>query len=177
MKRMLVLLISLMLVVAISACGFINNEEPILPDATEEPLVKTVNIYFPDNNVMYMEAEERIIEGRDDIEFVKAIIDEILKGPVSEKLNPAIRGDVKLLAVSIDEKGLCTVNLSEEFETHNTGGSAMESMAIYSIVNSLCGLDSIDKVKINIAGNIEAEFGGHFYMGDPFEPDKNLICP
>lgn len=177
MKKALCILIGITFIFALTACGCVNEESPVLPtDATKALQKKTVNIYFPDENVMYVEAEERVIEGADDIDFAAAIIAEILKGPVSEKLNPAVRGDVKVLSIAIDEKGLCTVDLSKEFETYNTGGSAMESMAIYSIVNSLCELDSVDKVKLNIEGNEEAEYGGHFYMGDPFEPDESLIC-
>lgn len=135
---------------------------------------KTVTVYFPDENVMYVEGEERVIKGENEVDFVKAVFAEILKGPESERLNPSLRGDVKLLSVNVD-KGICTVDLSEEFALYNTGGSAMESMAIYSIVNSVCSLEGIDKVKINIEGNSEAEFGGHFYMGEPFEPDVDLV--
>lgn len=171
MKKALCILMGIVLIFALTACGCVNEEAVLPTDVTEDVQKKTVKIYFPDENVMYVEAEERVVEGRDDIDLVNAIIDEILKGPVSERLNVAVRGDVKLLSVAIDEEGLCTIDLSKEFEMYNTGGSTMEAMAIYSIVNSLCELDSIDMVKINIDGNEEAEYGGHFYMGDPFEPD------
>ncbi len=174
MKKVLYVLPSIVLVFFISACGCTSNESAVLP-TDAQIATKTVNIYFPDENVMYMEAEERIIEGEDDIDYAAAIIDEILKGPVNKNLNPAIRGEVKVLSVAIDENGLCTIDLSKEFETYNTGGSAMESMAIYSVVNSLCELDSIEKVKINIDGDEDAEYGGHFLLDEPFEPDKNLI--
>lgn len=174
MKKIMCVLISVILAFLVSACGCVNNA-PVAPTDAAKVTKKTVNIYFPDENVMYFKAEERVIEGADDIDYAEAIIKEILKGPVSEKLNPAIRGDVKVLSIAIDENGLCTLDLSKEFETYNTGGSAMESMAIYSVVNSLCELDSIEKVKINIDGEENAEYGGHFLLDEPFEPDKNLI--
>ncbi len=174
MKKALYVLVSILLVFFISACGCNNDESATLPTDAQNA-TKTVNIYFPDENVMYMEAEERVIEGKTDPQLAEAIICEILKGPEREDLNPALRGEVKVLNVEIDKNGLCTIDLSKEFETYNTGGSAMESMAIYSVVNSLCELDSIDRVKINIDGKEDAEYGGHFLLDEPFEPDKNLM--
>lgn len=176
MKKIFIIMICSILILAVTACGSTDEDVSRPTDATEALLQKNVKVYFPDDNVMYVEAEERIVVGEDDIDFAAAIFQEILKGPERENLNPAVRGGVKLLSLSIDENGLCTVDLSKEFETYNTGGSAMESMAIYSIVNSLCELDSIDKVKINIEGNKTAEYGGHFLLDEPFEPDKKLIC-
>jgi len=127
-----------------------------------------VTLYFPDENVMNLEKETREIEVEESVE--KSVLLEVFKGPRNEKLIPSVRGDIKIISTET-ENGICIVNLSSEFTKNNTGGSAQESMAIMSIVKSLCEIEGIDKVKINIEGDENPEFGGHFSLEEPFSPD------
>ncbi len=126
-----------------------------------------VRLYFPDAEFMYLEPELRSVEKGESIE--KNIVKEIIKGPQNPELNKSVSGEVKVLSAKTEE-GICTVDLSEEFSKFNTGGTTKESMAVMSIVYSLCSIEGIEGVKINIDGDYNAPFGGHFTLDEPFYP-------
>ena len=158
MRRFISVLLCAMLVFSLSACGCGKDIEPV-----------NVKLYFPDENMNYA-VELREIKAEN---IWKATAQELLKGPERTGLTSAIAGDVKVLSAEIVD-GICVVDLSEEFMEHNTGGTFKESLAIYSIVNTLCAAGA-DGVKINIEGNEEVDFGGHFYLGDNFYFEPNMV--
>lgn len=127
-----------------------------------------VTLYFPDKDVMNLEKEVREIHIRGSIE--KSILSELMKGPESGELNPSLYGNITVISVTTKD-GLCTIDFSSEFREHNTGGSTKEYMAIMSIVKSLCEVEGIERVKINIEGEENPQFGGHFTLEEPFSPD------
>ncbi len=172
MKKIISVVLCFLVVVSMSAC-FKDTPAIEMPAEDETEVIgEIVDLYFPDENVFALTVEERVIEYVQN--FEKAVVEEVIKGPVDKKLNKAIYGDVKVLNVKT-ENGLCTVDLSKEFASFNAGGSTQELMAIYSIVNSLCALTTVDKVKINLEGLTDWDFGGHFYMGDVLEFDENIV--
>lgn len=140
--------------------------------AKETP--KTVTLYFSDENVMYLCPESRTIK-TDDENLCKAVAQEVIKGPKSRGLLKTVSGDVKVLSAKTKDN-VCTIDLSEEFSAYNVGGSTKETMAVYSIVSSLCALDGIDSVKINIDGNQNPDFGGHFSLDAPLTPEESLFA-
>ncbi len=138
------------------------------PENIEKAEKTEITLYFPDEEVMYLEKETREIEVEESIE--KSVLLELFEGPENNNLLPAVTGDIEIISIKT-ENGICTVDLSSEFTKHNTGGSTKESMAIMSIVKSLCEIEGVDKVKINIEGDENPEFGGHFTLEEPFSPD------
>jgi len=150
-----------------------NKEaEPNTDEAKDEkPKEVEVSLFFADENIAHLKAEKRVFKNDDTIvgEVVQAIID----GPNNENLCTLIPSDTKIISASVSGD-LCTINLNDEF-TNFTGGTSMENLAIYSIVNSLCSIDDISKVKIDIEGNKNAMFGGHYSLEDVFTQDMSLV--
>lgn len=140
----------------------------------KEPVKMEVTLYFPDMNILNLCAEKRMIETADSLE--KAVVEAVIAGPQSNDLLPSVTNDIKVLSATIaDGSSTCVVDLSKEFVLNNTGGTDIETFAIYSIVNSLCQLPGIDNVKINIDGNKNAVFGGHYDITVPIEADMSLV--
>ena len=158
MKRLISVLLCGMLLVALFVCGCGKAIAPV-----------NVKLYFLDENMNYA-VEMREIKAEN---IWKATAEELLKGPYITNLTSAIAGDVKVLSAEIVD-GICVVDLSEDFREHNTGGTLKESLAIYSIVNTLCAAGA-EGVKINIEGDEEVDFGGHFYLGESFYFEPNMV--
>jgi len=182
MKKFLLVLISVLSLIVFSGCKDDPAEKK--PTATqttppskqeEKTINQEVSFYYPDDAVMYLCPETLTVSTRE-TEFLETIVHTLINGPVSEELNPSISGKVNVLSATLEDN-ICTVDLSEEFAKHNTGGSTKETMAVYSIVNTLCGIDGIEKVKINIGGNENPDFGGHFALSEPLLPDLSIIEP
>lgn len=194
MKRILPFMLMGIILLYAASCKEEEKQSSLIPTATQStdakenadkpkeknepnytsPDVKTrtLSLYFVDSAAQYLRQEERNI-GTDDEAIEWAIIYELIKGPETQGLKKAINGNVGILSIET-KKGVCTVDLTKEFVDANTGGSTKETFAIYSLVNSLCALDSVDKVKINIEGNTEAEFGS-MLLDAPLEENKKLV--
>ncbi len=146
----------------------INND---ISKKEEKPKEVTVPLYYADENIANLKAEKRTFAN--DENLAKSVVQAIIEGPKNTDLCSLIPGDTEINSVTISN-GVCTLDLNDEF-TNFTGGTSMENLAVFSLVNSLCEIDGISKVKINIDGNKKAMFGGHYSLEDEFSKDKSLV--
>ncbi len=133
----------------------------------------TLTLYFGDSNVMYLVAESRQVEIKEGEKKEKVVVEELLKGPKNEKLIALFKPEVKVLSAETKE-GVCFVNFSADLSSKLSGGSALELLLVYSVVNSLCELKDVDKVQFLIEGK-KVESLSHMYMAEPFEPNPDLL--
>lgn len=134
----------------------------------------TVTLYFGDAQAQYVVGEQREIsvkEGSDSL--YKNVFLELMKGPETERLQNTIPNGTKLLSINVDN-GLCTVDLSSEFVDNSPGGTASETMTLWSVVNTLTELEGIDKVQFLIEGE-KREVYTHTVFDKPFTRDESLI--
>jgi hypothetical protein len=126
----------------------------------EEPGIQTeeyIRLYFPDNDSERLWPEIQyvtVIDGKSEAAAVEALI----TGPVSEELSRSIPEGTELIGLDI-LGGICTVDFSQEFVDNHWGGSAGEMMTLASIVNTLTGFSTIDKVLILVEGKAGATLG------------------
>lgn len=135
-----------------------------------EPVYKDATVYFMDASRQYVPEIAQV----DEKKMEKGIVEALGKGPVNGAYTKAFDGDVKVLSVKTEE-GLCTIDLSEEFVTYNTGDDK-EAYAVYALVNSLCMLPDVEKVKINVKGDENYFLGERVDLSLPFEPDWNMVA-
>ena len=133
----------------------------------------TVELYFPDKNGEKLVLEERTVDAQNALSLEKTVVSELIKGPEGKKLSPSVSGETKLLGIETKDK-VCYVNFSSEFKTKTNPGSAATTMTLYSVVNSLCALDSVDSVQILVNGENGVEFG-NFVLDIPYEENTNLV--
>ena len=145
-----------------------NNNEPDIPQKKEEV---EINLYFADANIMNLEREKRVF--KNDENLAKNVALSVIKGPKSGNIYALIPADTEIISINVKD-GLCTVDLNDEF-TNFTGGTSMENLAVHSLVNSLCEIEEINKVKINVEGNTSAMFGGHYSLEDAFTKDMTIV--
>ena len=145
----------------------INKGEP-----TQAPKT-TLVLYFSDEYAEYLVPERRNIEitGGDTIE--KSVVTELIKGPTEGGHVRTIPQDTKLLSIET-KNGVCFVNLSKEFVDKHTGGSTGERLTIYSIVNSLTELGTIEKVQFLIEGEKREEFI-HMVLNEPLVRNRSMM--
>lgn len=182
MKKLISVALIVCLALCVISCGKSQTVPPknvVVPvePAPEKPVEQTMDItvYFPDNNMMYLHPETKTVIASDNI--YKDVAECVIFGPAADSLNiKPIKGEVKVLSAMLDNNtGICTIDLSKEFADNNTGGTTREIMAVYSLVNSLCELDGVKSVKINIEGEINPQFGGHFSLENPFEKQESYV--
>lgn len=153
--------------------GALTENDLIFDITSSDQNEVNVKLYFSDKEAMYFVKENRKINVPTGESVEKLIVSELIKGPVKDKAVKTIPAETKIRSVETKE-GVCFVNLSNEFVTKHSGGSAAEYMTIYSIVNSLTELSHIEKVQFLIEGEKKDVFI-HFTFNEPFMRDEAMI--
>ncbi|MDD4801642.1 MAG: GerMN domain-containing protein [Syntrophomonas sp.] len=177
------LLCVIILATLLSGCKKTSeNPAPADPNnATGEAnslVTEKVNLYFSDDQAMYLIAESRDIklakDTKNEATIAEAIVNELIAGPNDTKLRATIPKETKLLSLKITDQ-IAYVDFSEEIKSNHPGGSSGETMTIYSIVNSLTDVSGINKVQILIKGSKVETLVGHEDLTQPLSKYENLV--
>lgn len=149
------------------------GKEDIVTDITQVTNDTTVaTLYFADENAMYLVPESREIVLKEGEKLETAIAQALLLGPKNDRLYSALPQGVKVLSTETKD-GICFLNLSAEFSAAGMGGST-EMLAVYSVVNTLCDIEGVEKVQILVEGKKIDEFG-HLSLSESLERNKDVL--
>ena len=193
MKKKISVLVVLMLVLCLTSCISTELPEENLPDVpveapvdepVEEPIEpdepkfveKEIILYFPDKDALYLHKEVRTVQVAENENLEMVVLRELFKGPEREDLAPSLTGEDLVRSSVVYDGGDCLVDFKSDFVLLNTGGSARETFAIASIVNSLCELDYVEKVAFTVDNKSNVEFG-HFIIDPYMSPMTELVKP
>lgn len=154
--------------------GYLSKKDIVLDIDTSVPQPRettVVTLYFATSDATALKAEERKVITQETLSTEKTIINELLKGPTSPELVNVMPSGTKLLSIETKD-GICYVNLSGEFLSKFAGGTGI--LTVYSIVNSLCTLESVSAVQILIDGEKGQEFGNYVF-DEPIEANLGLV--
>lgn len=194
MKKIMVLLLSLIMIFTFVACtpkppanddDNIVGEDPIeepmdnkedpedeIVDPTPKTDSREVKLYFANNEYVETgdESLEKLIQETRTIEFgdislEEAVVRELMKGPESPDLSVQIPATAKLIGVELAD-GTAFVNFASE---GLYGGSLQETFTINEIVASLLDLDSVERVQFLIDGKKADSLMGHYEILEPFD--------
>ena len=151
------------------------NEDKFIENAGEE-----INAYKTADLTLYFsnKAGDKLVEQRvameynSNISLEKLIVEQLIAGPPFEGAYPTIPSETKLLNISIKDN-ICYVNLDEGFL--GTGYNVIESIPVYSIVNSLIENTDAQKVQISINGETNRMFRESINFDTIFEKNEGLI--
>ncbi len=141
--------------------------------STEKATKLKLTLYFSDKQVSKLVPEVREVEIRGK-RTAEAVMKELIKGPKSSNLSRTVPQETKLLSLKA-ESGVVYVNLSKEFQTKHWGGSAGDTMTLYSITNSLAELPGVQKVQFLIEGKTQQSILGHTTTSHPLTPNWGLV--
>ena len=144
-------------------------EPEISPEITEYAIVQ---LYFTNKDGSDFVVEDRVVEVTANQPREKAILEQLISGPKEEGAYATIPIDTKIRELTTTADGICYVNLSQEFVSKPS--NLNEALTIYSIVNSLCELEEVDKVQFLIEGEKMEVYKGRKDFGTPFTAIKNI---
>ncbi len=137
MKKFIsILLIVMMLAGCLSACS--KN-------------TRKISVYFKDtqsNNLKEEKHEIEINKNVNNTELAKLAVAELVKGPQEKNNAGVISKDARLLSLVINN-GVVTVNMSSHFSEKK---GADELLLIFAFVNTLCSIEGIKGVVIQVEG-------------------------
>jgi len=156
MKRYVIICMVVLLVLAGVVC-FAGEKE-----------YEEVKIYFVDSQIFRLigvntqiekgspqsqarEVLEILINGHDDNEHIKRVMPKVKKG----------------MTVKVSDK-IAYVDIKPKMINQQEKGREIESLAIYSVVNSLTEIEGIDAVRFTIDGMLSEKYAGFLDMRETF---------
>lgn len=153
-----------------------------LSRTVDDSFVYTSALYFaaPTNLQDGLATEQRSVVLRSDKasteELARTLLEELIAGPGEKSvLTPVLPKGTKIREVTVRD-GLATVDLDGALLETYWGGSRSEELTVYSIVNTLCSLDGIDRVQLAVDGRSDVSIAGHMVLDAQFTYNPWVIA-
>ncbi len=131
-----------------------------------------MTLYFTNADGTALCAEERSRYYTTNMPLERVVVEELVKGPKTAELYATIPSETKILGVTVADN-VCYVNLSAEFS--DVSLNLQEDIPIYSIVNSLTALGSVDSVQISIDENTNRVYREKINLDQMFKANPELV--
>lgn len=153
--------------------GLLSNDY-LADDADGIDKVKweEVSFYYGNKTGDRLIRKKEMIPYAKNISIEKAVMERLIEGTTDSNYSSTLPSTMKLLSISVSS-GVCYVNFDSVFFTEMVNVSA--DVAIYSIVNTLCGLKDIESVKIMVNGDSTKTFRESIKLDQNFQFNKNII--
>ena len=121
-----------------------------------------VTLYFTNKETKKVMPEAQTVDVREIVNNpYQKLMELLIKGPTSEKLEKVIPENTIILGTSMENNCL-TLNLSKEILNYNQEDENSKENLIESIVNTMTELNEVNKVKIIVDGQENAEFNNTY---------------
>ncbi|HJV36874.1 GerMN domain-containing protein [Geomonas sp.] len=146
--------------------------EPSPTTAQQGTTVVTLFFGSPDGKGLVREGREvEIEEGLE--ESIETVMDELVSGPIGSSA-PTIPANTRVLGVKVIGN-VAHIDFGSELKEGTPPGSAAETAAVYSIVDTVTtNFPQIKSVQILIEGAPAETLQGHLDLKEPLPPDFTL---
>ncbi len=136
-----------------------------------------ITLYFPSYADGKLLSETRALKlSSDNIKAIRQILLALIEGSHQGHGN-ALSPSTTIRAVFLTPDGTAIVDLSQEALTDFEPGIESESLAIYSIVDSLCAnIPQVKEVRFLVQGQEVQTLDGHIDLTGSFAPEPSLIA-
>ena len=172
----------------ISGVQFMVNDQPLM-DAAKTPVgvmqaetfledsgdqvskeqTATLVLYFTNKEGTELISTEQKVRYSTTYSLEKAVVTQLLRGPGESGLYPTLPSQATLLGISVKD-GICYVDFDQSFI--DDALNVAEYIPIYSLVNSLSELATVNRVQITINGSTDVIFRGLYPLNQIYE--RNL---
>lgn len=152
----------------LSAADFVDNTG----DATNHYEQVDLVLYFATPDGSGLVKEERSVVFSTNLSTERVIMNQLIAGPTDSRLTATLPAGMKVQSIAVKD-GVCYVDLDDTFLTETT--NVMGTVEIYSIVNSLTELSTINQVQFSVNASSEKVFRSNIPLSDRFDRNQDLI--
>ncbi len=130
-----------------------------------------LHLYFADEDGTQLVDTWRTVVYNCNVPLERVVVEQVLKGPDSDVVFPTVNPDTKILSITTRD-GICYVNLDQSFL--NDPYSVTAQVAVYSLVNSLTELSTVQSVQFAVDGDASRSFM-ELSLSGPFEKNRKVV--
>ena len=134
---------------------------------------KRLTLYFASADGQVLVPETRKVYYDSNTSLERIVVDNLLLGPDDADSRSVMPQGTRVIDVTTNA-GVCYVNLSVEFLNQNYDLS--EQVIVYSIVDSLTELDSVQKVQIYVNGETKTVYRDSVNISSPVERNNTYFA-
>lgn len=132
----------------------------------------SIDLYFANAAGDGLVKETQEVYYNSNISMEKLVMEHLILGPKSKGARKTIPNETKLINIAVVD-GSCYVNLDESFRNQNY--EIQEPIVIYSIVDSLASLESVQRVQISVNGDTSSNYRDDFELSQMYHPDFSYV--
>lgn len=132
----------------------------------------SITLYYATEDGKNLVPVESEVYTRSNVSREKMVLEHLLESKKEEGLVKAVPESAKLLSVATMD-GICFVNLDSGFLKYNYDIS--ESVVIYSIVNTLCELPTVNKVQISVNGETKMKYRDKMRLDEVYGRNLDMV--
>lgn len=132
----------------------------------------TLTLYFASKDGTALVKETRTVPYSSNISLDKLVMEQLISGPETADGLQTIPSGTRLITISTVD-AICYVNLDETFLNQNI--EITEQAVLFSIVDSLTELSTVDKVQISVNGDTKGKCRYDYELSKMYERDDSII--
>lgn len=130
-----------------------------------------VKLYFVDAEMLRLIPVSTTIPKSNTQKMAQCVVDELIEGrDDNPKIRRIIPKEKRCMTVKVKDR-IAYVDIKKSMVEGHPDGRDLEMLTVYSVVNSLTGLDGIVNVRFTIDGQVQKDFKGYLDMRETFIPD------
>ena len=150
--------------------GMLSSTDFIMNTSNVNAYEKTeLTLYFADGDGGKLVQEKREVVHNINTSLEQLIVEQLIDGPEQEGHFATLPADLKILNLTVNDS-VCYINFDSTFL--NVKPELNEYIPIYSIVNSLCELTTVTKVRILVNGSQDVMFRDVVSLNTAFERNE-----
>jgi spore germination protein GerM len=169
--------------IAPTAASTLRSEQTARTQLNEAALQQSagqtqiITLYFPSYANGNLQSETRSLKlSSDNIKAIRQILLALIEGS-HQGHDSALSPSTTIRAAFLAPDGTAIVDLSQEALADFQPGIESESLAVYSIVDSLCAnIPQVKEVKFLVQGQEVQTLDGHIDLTGNFAPEPSLIA-
>lgn len=147
--------------------------QAVLSGAEEQPVEVSAMLYFPRAAGRGLGFEARVLQLTEGDVLAEAVVRALMDGPEGEQLAAVIPEGTQLNAAQMED-GVCVLDFSQALLDGMPETAEGQALLVYSIVNTLGNLESVESVRFQVEGQPLSAYGT-VDLSEPLEPDFGLV--
>ena len=151
----------------------LDPSQAVLSGVEETPVEVSAVLYFPRAGGRGLGFESRTFQLTEQDTLVDVVAGALLGGPEDSDLTRVIPESVQLYSATLED-GVCILDFSQSLLDDMPSQADRQTLLVYSIVNTLGNLESVDSVLFQVEGAPLSSYGA-VKLSAPLAPDFGLV--